>query len=201
MIAQGKVQTYWRDRAAKHGKLAVGYRNSPAAKQSAIHTLNTDFIFGVCPVDLYTLDFGCGIGKYAQNFEKYVGCDVTEQLISTAKEENPGKAFHLLRKPHINEGENRFSKVELVFTATVLQHNSDAGVNKILDSFRHVTKNRFVLALYENSTCATSPHMKGRQSAYYRDFVSRHYDIESFMHVTHVVARENHTLTLLVVTK
>ena len=201
MITPDKVELYWRERATKYGKLAVGYKNSPAVKQNAIHTLNTDFIFDLCPTDLYTLDFGCGIGKYAQNFDRYVGCDVTEQFLSVAKEENPDKVFHLLTRPHIDSDEDRFSKVELVFVATVLQHNSDAGVNEILESLRHVTENKFMLALYENSSDASAAHIKGRKSVEYRNFVSRHYNIRSFIYRTHVVAHEDHTLTLLAVTK
>jgi hypothetical protein len=119
-----------------------------------------------------TLDYGCGIGRNSVLFKsKYVGMDMTKELLDIAKFKNPDKEFSYISTPYIPEtfiGE----WVEQFFTATVLQHCDDGLVGKIFKSFYDSKPiNIRQIVLYENSSKFIKPHVIGRQPIEYANFI------------------------------
>jgi len=78
------------------------------------------------------LDFGCGVGRLARafqaNFNRYVGLDISESLITKARELNatlPNASFEVSIGDSLNLADNRF---DLVYSWAVLQHVPDRVV-------------------------------------------------------------------------
>jgi len=87
------------------------------------------------------LDFGCGPGYWSNLFKgkKYTGVDQSSAMIELAKElANDGEEFRLI----VNSGIPPLrgtQKYDLIFTASVMQHNGLEDKIKILNAFKEVT--------------------------------------------------------------
>lgn len=195
MLKEDQVHDYWQRRAAEHGTRAVGFINSPLDFQSKIHEQRMRFIFPNCPHSLRTLDFGCGTGNFTDCFESYLGVDISENIISFAKEAHPEKSFILLEQPVPSEKVISLFKPELFFSATVLQHNSDDLVRKIFKSMAHVGQD-MMFSIYENSHAILKSHIKGRLPEEYLAFLGESFDVLESRSFSHYIHGEKHTLTV-----
>ena len=150
------IAEYWNGRAAEQGKRTVGFGGKPIDEQDSNYRERYEFIIPHLDFDCYTLDYGCGIGRYTSLFDrnKYLGVDVCEKLLNIAECENEGYDFVLCENglldresvlPYI-----RFKNIEQFFTATVLQHNSDIQVRHIFKSWTEYMSPDCRFVLYEN---------------------------------------------------
>jgi SAM-dependent methyltransferase len=195
MLEEEKIVGYWENRAKAQGAGTVGFGNQPLAAQDLMYNERKRFILKTCPSDLKTLDYGCGIGRYADCFPKYMGVDITDELLILAKKRNPGKKF-VRQKSSIPD----FSRInfELFFTSTVLQHCSEDVVLKILSAVAKRKDSGIHLCLYENSDeRVNSAHVKGRSPEVYVAMLSKLFKIEEVRVDSHVVHGEKHSILLV----
>lgn len=184
-ISEEKIQKYWDDRAEQQGANTVGFNG--AKNQDANYKIRKDFIFNHVPKDLSTIDYGCGIGRYADCFESYMGLDITQSLLNIAIKDNPGKYFK-----RIKLYDQLKEPFDLLFTATVLQHNSNYVVENI---FKNLPEFK-VLAFYENDQ-VQSGSVKGRSALEYVHLAASRWSIKEHESYSHVIHGEKHTLTIL----
>ena len=195
MLKENQVHEYWERRVAKHGVRAVGFGNKSLDFQSQICEQRMKFIFPHCPRSLRTLDFGCGTGNFSGCFESYTGMDINKSNLSFARERYPEKDFVLLKQPVPSEEEIRLADPELVFSVTVLQHNSDELVKKIFRRMAQIDRD-MMFAIYENSHSIEKSHIKGRTSEDYLTFLGESFEILAFWSFSHYIHGEKHDLTI-----
>ena len=148
-LAASNVQSYWDERYLRQGTLTTTLSGSSASQAQRDYAQRSRFIFEHVPVHLATLDYGCGAGAYAGMFRgPYMGVDICTQLVLDARERHPERTFLHLPLPTLPHGISGF-QFDLVFTATVLQHNDDDSVLRIMESFRQHNPAP-TWALYEN---------------------------------------------------
>lgn len=192
MLTEVNMLGYWRHRAEEQQERTVGFAGQDMATQDELYAKRTEFLLKHCPTDRQTLDYGCGIGRYASLFPKYTGIDITEELIRIAKRRNPGKVFLHQKDPVPNFAGMNF---DMFFTSTVLQHCAESVVDKILEAVAAVRSKSIVLCLYENSDKRVfATHVVGRSSESYRRIVSKFFDIKDWKTVSHIVHGEEHSL-------
>lgn len=194
-IEIGSIKKYWEDRANRQGYLTVG-TSIDEFYQDEEYKEKQDFIFSHLPINLRTLDYGCGVGRYSKFFDKYLGVDITKPLLNIAKQMNPDKDYVLMETPYDINMKYDF---ELFFTSTVLQHNSDDVVSKLFFEISQIKKRYLCLAFYENSIIEESYHVKGRNMFDYKKLLSLFFDIQSFEYYPHIVHGEEHTLSIFTV--
>lgn len=194
MLKEDQVHDYWERRAAAHGARTVGFVNKPLDFQAKMCEQRVKLIFPHCPQSLRTLDFGCGTGNFTGHFGSYLGVDISESLLSFAKEAYPGKNFILLEQPIPSDEAIRLFRPELFFSVTVLQHNSDDLVRKIFKSMAQIGQD-MIFSIYENCQAMAS-HIKGREPEEYLAFLGESFEVltsQSFSQRTH---GERHALTI-----
>lgn len=195
MLAEKDVIQYWEKRAAAQGAATVGFAGHSLTEQDAEYEQKKGFIREHVPDDVPVLDYGCGTGRFSDCFEKeYLGVDITESLLEVARKNNPAKNYRRLENPWLEKVDFNFV---LFFTSTVLQHNDDEMVKKILKSVRDCRGSMFFgFVLYENSQ-VQAPHVKGRSSEEYAELVKTVFNVLHFWSYSHIVHGEEHTLTII----
>jgi len=135
-LGSNAVKEYWDQRAKKQGKLTTTLAGSTPDRADSDYAERRAFFAGHVPTNVATLDYGCGVGRYTTMFHgAYVGVDICSALVAIARKEHPDHDYRVLTQPSLAiEPAIRF---RLVFTATVLQHNDDQAVRRILESIRH----------------------------------------------------------------
>jgi len=195
-LKQAQVKEYWKERSSEFGATTVGLHGSTIEEQDARYEERKDFIFKRVRKDLRTLDYGCGIGRYSIDFENYIGVDVTKTLVDIAKANHPDKEFILLESPVISKELEDYNW-DMLFTATVLQHNDDEGVRRILESVKQIQAGGFTFCLYENAV-ANASHIKARTTEDYVDLISdADFLIHSFGSYHHTIHGEKHILSVI----
>ncbi len=196
MLEENQIKKYWHKRSEEQGEKTVGFNNDPITKQNYRYAKRMDFIFQHVPTNLKTLDYGCGIGRYAPKFPFYIGMDITYNLVTIAKDNNPDKRFVVIPSPCIPDDVS-MKHTELFFTATVLQHCSDEVVRNILSNLPDVS----MIALYENNHVKESKHVKGRTTREYWELLPKNLrkDIRRRESYSHVIHGERHTLSIFYV--
>jgi len=196
MLSEKTAPSYWEERAKKFDKRAVGFDSRQLEEQEINYSLRRSFIFNHLNSSTPTLDYGCGVGRYAKYFRNYMGCDLTKQLLDIAGKENPNTAFFHLKEPWINEDNALLaSRTEQIFTATVLQHCDDELVAKIIKSFSHFPL-LHRLCFYEKNNGDVKPHVVSRNSKEYYDLVNcAGFFIKNSESYTHSIHGELHTLS------
>jgi len=193
ILTEEGVQAYWKRRAESEGIRAVGHVGRTLAEQGERYKVRKRFIFSSCPRHLRTLDYGCGVGRYAEDFKHYLGVDMTEALLDIARKRNPGAKFLKLNSPFL-DCKLDFGP-ELIFTSNVFQHNPDDIVFKILKSFVPIVKGDIVFGLYEN-TEIQSGNMRGRTAEDYVGMVREYFKIYEWGSTLHRMSEE-HAFTLI----
>lgn len=194
ILTEQELKDYWKHRAQKNKERSVGFRNRPLDKQKLEYVEKKKFIFKYCPKSYITLDYGCGVGRYAGEFSNYLGVDITKELLDIAKKQHPKKDFLLLQELCLPE-KLEFD-FELFLTATVLQHNPDDVVKKIFESVAKLKPSNILFCLYENSQVVTH-HVQARNSEDYVALVSNYFEIKGYASYKHKVHNEEHILTLI----
>jgi len=192
-LSEKGVQSYWRDRANRDGIRATGHCAYTLDRQDERYKIGKEFIFTYCPKHLRTLDYGCGIGRYAKDFKYYLGVDFTESLLAIARERYPEAKFLKLNSPFL-DCELNFDP-ELIFTSCVLQHNPDDVVLKIFESFAPIVKGDIMFGLYEN-TEIQSGHMRGRTGEEYVGMIETYFKVLEWESHSHRMSEE-HAFTLI----
>ena len=199
MLRESEVISYWQERAEKLGETAVGYGDQSLDKQEDFYRERKQFIFTYVDRSLATLDYGCGIGRYANEFtEEYFGVDVTGKMIQMACKLHPDKEFEQLDEPIMNtdiEEGIELSWMEQFFTATVLQHCDDDLVIRILKSVFDLKPTGFRFCLYENSMNFKKPHIVGRKPMEYNELIRQAgFKVVTHDWHSHLVKKEEHSL-------
>lgn len=119
-----KYKEHWNNRCKKYGYDAVGVIGTKGGVQEEQYRKTIDFLMGKIPTDKKVLDYGCGVGKLSHLFKAalYIGVDISEEMLSIAKQKNPEYTYRL---------NTRLPKTDITFIANVLQHNPDDVVKKI----------------------------------------------------------------------
>jgi len=107
-LTEEGVRTYWEKRAEKDGIRTTGHCNYTLAGQDERYKMQKKFVFTHCPRHLRTLDYGCGIGRFAEDFEHYLGVDFTE-FVPIVKGDI---LFGLYENTEIQKGHMRGRKAE-----------------------------------------------------------------------------------------
>lgn len=206
MIKEQDAQSYWKERAEKYKDAAVGFdSNKNMDKQNLEYLIRKSFIFNhINPKIGVILDYGCGIGRYSNDFCNYIGVDMTHLLLEYARENNPSGIFLLLEKPYITtkiakQIRELVQPIDTIFTATVLQHCDDELVLKIFSSFyEHIGRKNMTFILYEKDNHDRKPHVVSRHSTQYVQLLTDGgYNIKAVNHYTHMVHREIHSLHII----
>lgn len=196
-ISQDQVKKYWDERSGRQRDRTVGPNNWSMDKQDQIYQERFKFIGPKIPRDKHIIDYGCGIGRYSLLFlkEKYLGLDICDNLLSIAKAKNPGFTYQLLSSPY--PPELNFP-AEIFFTATVLQHNDDNGLKKILMSAKGISKGNLTFCIYENTAKESGKrHICFRSKKQYLDFISLYFEITGCDSWSHILHKEEHSLMLV----
>lgn len=180
---------YWKARYGKDGPQAVGLSGATAETQSQIDKERQSWITSKIPLDLRTIDFGCGTGKMASYFPFYIGMDLSKEGLQEARKRNPGKTF-LAPSPIAWD-------FDIFLTVTVLQHNTDEEVKRI---FSLVEKPKgFWFALYEKAE-GTLPHCLGRSGERYQELVEESgfkvFGQTTYIHTIHGEAHGLHLMEI-----
>ena len=196
-LPQHRVKEYWDNRSAEQKVRTVGPQGSSLVQQNRIYQERFDFMRHRVPFTQYTLDFGCGIGRYSKLFDpaKYFGVDICESLLDYAKDHNPRYRYQLLSEPILTDIDFEFN---IFFTSTVLQHNDDDSVKAILDSAKNCGQNNLVLCLYENtSKNPDKPHICFRTVDRYIELIRDVIVVDSYESWSHISHGEEHSLMVV----
>ena len=182
-VPKDRVIQYWNYRVAQQGKGTVGFNNIPIADQDKNYDIRSGFIMSHVDADLFTLDYGCGVGRYSQFFDKdkYLGVDITKQLLDIAIDENAGYDYILLSSPSLT---GVSLSIDQFFTATVLQHNTNETVRTIFDGLSKCNLRSIVL--YESTMDMPNKagsHMNFRSVDDYYNLVSEYFNKIGRAHV------------------
>jgi len=193
-----EIEEYWEKRSSIHQEKSVGFQNAPLKEQEEHYKQRYEWIIPNIPLDLKTLDYGCGTGRYSQFFDKtkYLGMDISENLLEIAKRNNPQHSYHKLKSP-IPE-ETGFIP-EMFFTATVLQHNCDEVVLAILERLAAMLKrDKVLLCLYENTSKKKGDgHICFRSVKKYVELIKKIFEVIKYEARTHRIHGEEHSLILV----
>ena len=184
MLTKDQIYKYWENRTKQFKEKAVDYK--PHEKKK--------FIFQHLSTTFNTLDYGCGIGIAASNFQSYLGMDIIPDLLKHARRKNPSKDFRLLED--ICLPETLDFDIKQFFTATVLQHNPDDVVKEIFQSVANLKPNDIIFCLYENSQ-TNANHMIARNDKDYVNLLSEYFDIIDYVSYKHSIFKSEHTLTIV----
>lgn len=188
-LTQAEIRNYWTRRAEVYAqRLWWGPGAATPEEHIAQVAERADFIFETCPRTLRTLDYGCGIGRYAKFFEKekYLGVDISAPYLKMAREANPAYTFAQISSPLWEEPVDW--DIEVFFTATVLQHCSDDVVDGLMANLAKKQRKQFALSLYEYANPDwTVRQTMGRPPAEYVKMVGRHFKIISSMNREHMI--------------
>lgn len=202
MLSETDAKKFWAERAHKHQAQAVGFdAGANAKKNDAEYEERFDFVFQhLLHASVPTLDYGCGVGRYAHHFPNYLGLDATGELLTIAKGLNPSKNFQLIEGVYPSEEEicrvRAEFKPERIFTATVLQHCSDDLVVQVLRSLLPIDT-VVTFALYEKDNGDTKPHVISRRCSDYYDLLNRAgWFIKDYKTYSHKIHKEIHTLSV-----
>lgn len=192
MLNKDKVKEYWENRSDKYGARTVGFNNTNIEEQDLRYEERYNFIIPKLSDNYKTLDYGCGIGRYAGKFENYEGYDITVNLLNIAKEQHPDKKFI-----HLEDIGVPINDCERFFTSAVLQHNSDETVEIIFNSVKNNMGKLKQIVLYENTFKAKDlAHIKFRTDDQYIKFVTNYFKCVNISKYHHIIHGEDHSLLI-----
>ena len=193
----GEIEKYWEKRFSLEGERTIGLIGHAQEMQDELYQKRYSFILPHIPRDLYIMDYGCGVGRYSHFFDKtkYVGVDISIDLLGIAERNNPGYLYYKLKKP-IPESIN--FKPQMFFTATVLQHNCNTVVVEIFKELSKLVDDKILLCLYENTSINKGDyHIAFRKVEEYMKLISNVFKIEESTHDKHVIHKEEHSLMII----
>ena len=195
-LTKQELQKYWIDRSTQQGKRTVGYAGHDSNQQDIEYNEKISFVLPWVDCELLTLDYGCGVGRWAKIFKNYIGVDVTQNLLQIAIEENPTKNFFPLQTPSLEMFNSvDLSKVKQFFTSTVLQHCNDILCDEIIKTFAGHNPMSPTFILYETSIKAGGYHNKGRTSYEYSNIIGKYFSLKDITFEEHLVHGQPHTIS------
>ena len=190
MLKYNKVQEYWNKRSSKQGEATVGFSSHTLQQQKEEYRVKKDFVLNnLVPFDGVTLDYGCGVGRFSDTFNNYIGAELTQDLYNIALKEHPDKTVIKLSYPF------EIPKVSFdqLFTSTVLQHNHNDSIDEFFKSLCNTSVSRIML--YEKDQ-VKAPHCVGRTTEEYALLLGRYFEVKTLKSVSHTVHGEKHTLSV-----
>ena len=188
-LTQDEIPGYWAKRGARYAKEG-GW--GPGAMTPEQHSAQVEeraaFIFEECPCDVRTLDYGCGIGMYSKYFEpdKYLGLDIAEPHLEIARATNPDYKYGHIASPTFAEALDW--QWDVFFTATVLQHCSDAVIEGLLTNVATKHPGPFLFSIYEYANQDwTSRQTMGRTADDYIEMVDWHFRVVKATTRSHLI--------------
>lgn len=156
----------WEERSELHGINAVLDPVGTRLKNDLIDKVQKDAISrimaNISNRDV-CLDFGCGIGRLHDflrvYFSKYIGIDVTAEMISKAKQSYDDD-FYLYDGINMPLGKE---SIDTILSVLVLQHiNKDDELYKIISEFRRIVKTNGTVVFIEqiNDTRSTAHYIQ-----------------------------------------
>ena len=201
MLNEKDSVIYWYDRARESGEVAVGFNAKDLEKQETQYEAKERFVMKYVNSDLTTLDYGCGIGRWAKYWaiNRYMGVDVTRSLLNIAWDQNPNHYFFHIQRPYLEDYAVRLEgDTQQIFTSTVLQHCDDSLVKLIMESWMKWVPTVKTFAFYEINNGKTKTHVLGRPTFRYRQLLhASGFEVKSDSSSTHFVHGEAHTLSLI----
>ena len=192
-LKQDIIKDYWINRSKTYGKATVGYIGNSLPEQNKEYDEKINFVKQYLNKSLTTLDYGCGVGRWSILFDKYLGVDITNNLLEIAKKETI-KEYLLIDTTYLPNYISKEFDFERFFTSTVLQHCDDDSVRDILKSIKVNKEKGFEFFLYENTEVQTN-HVKGRTPIEYKKLISEYFEVLSFEEYHHMVHGEKHSIT------
>ncbi|HUQ67093.1 MAG TPA: class I SAM-dependent methyltransferase [Flavitalea sp.] len=136
-----------------------------------------NLLFGINFSGKTVLEIGCGPGGNLSEIiklkpKKLVGCDISSQMVKLAKSKLPG-SVEIIK---INGTELPFNEkeFEIVFTATVLQHNTDEQMLiKIIKEICRVSSHKVFLFERIESQIKGDELCLGRPKEYYAELMNQ----------------------------
>lgn len=99
------------------------------------------------------LDYGCGFGRMAAEFDDYWGVDIAAHRIDYAKEAHPGKRFHAIDRDgglaEMIDG-GCFTDRDSIICCSVLMHIPDGDLPGVLTQFARLKGNPAALIIAEH---------------------------------------------------
>tara|TARA_R110000851_G_C12979290_1_gene556189 strand:+ start:123 stop:749 length:627 start_codon:yes stop_codon:yes gene_type:complete len=196
-LKKENVIKYWEERSAKQKRNTVGFSgniNNQMFEYDEKYKFVKNNLLKYTDIHIPTVDYGAGVGRWSSVFPKYLGVEMTADLIAYARKDFPHKVFLKIDHPfEMPEKLMRMDNLRL-FTSTVLQHNSEQDILEFFESIRKFKFSEFVF--YENNF-ADAPHCKGRSPSKYRKILDMFYDIYEFDSDEHIVHGENHGILVV----
>lgn len=198
-LTSAEIPSYWTRRAQQYTEKGNWGPGAATPEQHVEQVaVRADFIFSTCPRNLRTVDYGCGIGRYAQYFppSQYRGLDISTPYLDIARKENPEHRFLQLGSPSWTEAWDW--DFELFFTATVLQHCSDTVIDGLLASLAAKKRDKFTLSLYEYANPKwISRQTIGRPAHEYTAMVAKHFQVLGSGTQSHMIHAACHAHTMI----
>lgn len=152
-------KTYW-DAKAKSAKgiytlasCGANQNENQCMHQVQLHALNIAVSHINLQLDIKgktVLDFGCGAGRWVEYFRnlgaKYVGIDISDEMIALSKSRYPDIPFDTLKGSIIPL---ETDSCDLVFSIAVIQHNRPPQQEELLGEITRVLKPNGYLFLFE----------------------------------------------------
>lgn len=195
-MAVENIKEYWDNRYAKQGFNTTGFIGHNSEENKKCYSKRVDFLEPL--VDKYleygnsVLDYGCGVGWYysmiKQYSRMYIGYDVSLWALSYCIQ-NYINVDSVLTTDFVKEEP---SSCQVLFTATVLQHNSNAEVSRILSKYKEAE----TFLLYEFTGKTTAQHMAQRGINGYEYLVNETTGKVLIEAHSHIVHNQEHTLMI-----
>lgn len=195
------VKEYWDNRYSKQKELTTGFIGHNAEQNEQCYQERCKFMAGyIWP---YTqkksvLDYGCGVGWYFpmlkpyENSEidpkSYIGYDINEWAVRYCIDKHLDDVTLFNTDFVLDEP----LSCEVLFTATVLQHNTDSEVERILTKYQDAE----TFILYEFTGVTNAKHMAQRGVNGYKELVYLTSGKVLKECHTHEVHSEEHTLMI-----
>jgi len=194
-----EVQKYWVDRSQQQGKKTVGFIGHDLNQQNKEYDEKISFVLPWVDRELLTLDYGCGVGRWSWIFDRYIGVDITQNLLDVAIKENPYKKYYYLSTPTLeNFTAVDLSQVKQFFASTVLQHCDDDLCDNIIQTFALHKPVSPTFILYETSIKEGAYHNKGRSALEYANIISKHFSVKEVKSEEHLVHNQPHTVSKII---
>lgn len=195
-MAVDNVKEYWDNRYAKQGFNTTGFIGHNSEENKKCYAERIEFLKPLIHKhdkwDSLILDYGCGVGWYFDMlydlYGYYVGYDVNEWAVRYCIDEHLESA-NVLNIDFVLDEPN---DCDTLFTATVLQHNSNAEVSRILNKYKEAE----TFLLYEFTGVTNAPHMAERSVNDYAKLVARSANKKLIEEHTHNVHGEQHSLMI-----
>ena len=150
-------KTYWNDKAksAKGNHILASCGNNEyeneCMHQAQLHALNTVIDQQIDIKGKTILDFGCGSGRWVEFFcnlgAKYIGVDISDEMIELSKSRYPDNSFITLKDHKIPL---ETDSCDFVFSIAVIHHNRPPQQEEMLGEIARILKPGGYLFLFES---------------------------------------------------